>query len=539
MIPFYLSEKASAVVINPTAFFPSAPPSGGRPFTYKGATLLAYPHTLDSAILLRGAGVNVPSPIRLRYQFPLVEGRHRPRSHQVDTAEFFTLNPRCYCLNEIGTGKTYSALWAADYLLSLGKIRRVFILSPLSTLDPVWEESIFNTFRHRSVQVLHAAADVRRKRFAKDADFYVINHDGLDILTDCTYDHRGRMLTATLPRSDIDLFIIDELAVYRHANTERWVTLDRVLRQLPNAWVWGMTGTPRPNDSSDVYGQAKLIRPDSVPRYFNAFKQRVMRQVTQFKWEDRPEANDIVAEILQPSIRVTRDEAYDLPPTTYSTREVEMTAEQTRHYKELFNELVTTFKSGEKITAVNEGVKMSKLLQIACGVVYDRQGGEVALDAGPRQRLVKELIEEAGQKVIVFVPFRAVLVELYKYLTRHGISCAMVHGEVSKGERDRIFGDFQRKKEPRVLVADAGCMSHGLTLTEASTIVWYGPENSNDTYVQANGRITREGQKNNTHIIHIASTTLERKRYKVLEERGNMQGILLDMLKEAARGRTR
>jgi SNF2 family DNA or RNA helicase len=225
-----------------------------------------------------------------------------------------------------------------------------------------------------------------------------------------------------------------------------------------------------------------------------------------------------------------RDECFDLPPCTYSTREVEMTAEQAKHYKEIAKELYTEIRGG-KITAANEGVKMGKLLQIACGVVLDKEGKERMVDSAPRTAAVKEIIEQAGQKVIVFVPYTAPLKHLYEELSKT-MKCAMVYGGVSKNQRSTIFTEFQKRDDLRVLVADAGCMAHGLTLTEANTVIWYGPEHSNDIYTQANGRITRPGQKHNQFIIHIEGSELERRIYKRLETRGSTQGLLLQMAAE-------
>jgi SNF2 family DNA or RNA helicase len=112
------------------------------------------------------------------------------------------------------------------------------------------------------------------------------------------------------------------------------------------------------------------------------------------------------------------------------------------------------------------------------------------------------------------------------------MKCAMVYGGVSKNQRSTIFTEFQKRDDLRVLVADAGCMAHGLTLTEANTVIWYGPEHSNDIYTQANGRITRPGQKHNQFIIHIEGSELERRIYKRLETRGSTQGLLLQMAAE-------
>ena len=177
-------------------------------------------------------------------------------------------------------------------------------------------------------------------------------------------------------------------------------------------------------------------------------------------------------------------------------------------------------------------VKAGKLIQCACGVVYDNEGKPREVNAKPRIDAVREIIAQTEHKVIVFVPFRAPLEMLYRELTKAGLTCAVVHGGVSKGKRDTIFAEFQMMHDPRVLLADAGTMAHGLTLTEAATVVWYGPEWSNNIYTQANGRITRAGQKNNQHIIHITGTSIENRIYAKLEERGIMQGLLLDMVQK-------
>jgi len=108
----------------------------------------------------------------------------------------------------------------------------------------------------------------------------------------------------------------------------------------------------------------------------------------------------------------------------------------------------------------------------------------------------------------------------------------VVHGETSKSARDTIFGNFQKTPDPHVLVANAAAMSHGLTLTEATTIVWYAPVHSNEVYEQACARVRRPGQTKTTVIVHISGTDVERRVYKRLKEKQSMQGVLLDMVRE-------
>ena len=151
--------------------------------------------------------------------------------------------------------------------------------------------------------------------------------------------------------------------------------------------------------------------------------------------------------------------------------------------------------------AVNEAVKTMKLVQIAVGGVYDADGNTITIPPKARVQALLEVIEEAASKVIVFVPFKSALRSLHEQVSKH-YTAEMIYGEVSKPDRDRILGDFQHGTDPQVLIAQPAAMSHGLTLTAASVIVWFAPITSAETYEQANARITRPGQKLNRDQRH-------------------------------------
>jgi SNF2 family DNA or RNA helicase len=75
-------------------------------------------------------------------------------------------------------------------------------------------------------------------------------------------------------------------------------------------------------------------------------------------------------------------------------------------------------------------------------------------------------------------------------------------------------------------------MAHGLTLTSASTIIWYGPINSNEVYTQANVRIERIGKKQVSNVVHIEATDLEHRIYERLKNKQKLQGLLLDLIQQ-------
>ena len=509
-------EKAKALALklnNPNRVLDSIPTA--KPYEVRGIPIVVTPHRLDEVKVLRNLGIKAPSPILHYYDWP---GRFKPFDHQRETAAFLTLHQRGLVLNEIGTGKTQSALWAADYLIKTKKVRKVLILSPLSTLERVWGDGIFTGLVHRNFAVLHGTAERRLKLLKTDVDFYIINHDGFPIIA----PHCHEMF---------DLVIVDEAAVLRNPSTRRYKLFKRWIDVNPQTRLWLMTGTPTPNDPTDAWALAKLVGSPFLTKTYTAFREQVMMKIGQWKFIPRPESVEIVKHILQPAVRYTRDECFDLPETIIQTRHVELTAEQKKHYTQMLRHFVTEAKAEGTITAVNEAVKIQKLVQIACGVAYGDDGQNIEIDCAPRINLVKEVIEEAGEKVILFVPLTGTLHMLEKELSKHW-SVAVVNGEVSSTQRNKIFHDFQNSKDPHVLVAHPGTMAHGLTLTTASTIIWYGPINSNESYVQANGRIERIGKKRVSNVIHIEATDLEHKMYERLRNKQKLQGLLLDLIQQ-------
>jgi len=474
-------EQAKALALrlnNPERVLATIPTA--KQLDYQGANLVVAPHRTDEVTVLRNLGFDVPAPIEHYYSWP---GRFTPYAHQRETSAFLTTNRRGLVLNDIGTGKTQSALWAADYMLTSGEINKVLIVSPLSTLERVWGDSIFLGFPNRKFEILHGTAERRRKLLKKKADFYIINHDGLGIITE--------------ELDDIDLVIIDEAAVYRNPRTKRYKTLKKWIDKHPDTRMWMMTGTPTPNAPTDAWALAKLIDSPNLSQTYTGFRDATMIKISQFKWVPRDDATDTTKHILQPSVRFKRDDCFDLPETVVQERQVPLTPEQNKHYKNMLDQFLTEFTATSDddgvMSAANEAVRMSKLLQISCGVAYSDEKTSMEIDCAPRLNLVKEIVEEAGEKCIVFAPFVSTLAMLERELSKHW-TVGVVNGSVSSNKRNVIFQNFQEARDPHILIAHPATMAHGLTLTSASTIIWYGPTTSNETYVQANGRIERIGK---------------------------------------------
>jgi SNF2 family DNA or RNA helicase len=473
---------------------------------------------LNEARVLRNLGVkDVPSPITVRYDWP---GRYRPFKHQVDTASFLTMNRRAFCLNEPGTGKTLSALWAADYLMKRGEVRRVLILCPLSIMQSAWMRDIGNSVIHRTAVVCHHSKASRRIEMVQgDYEFVITNYDGLNLIADEVVSD-GRF----------DLVIVDEANAYKNVATQRWKSLNKIIS--PNTMLWMMTGTPSAQSPLDAYGLAKLVNPSAVPRFFTAWRDKVMSKITMFKWAPKPTAHDAVFNALQPAIRFTKAECLDLPPVVTVTREVPLTAQQTKYYKILKDRMLVE-AAGETITAVNAAAGMNKLLQISAGAAYSDTKEVIEFDCKPRLSVLMEVLQETDRKVIVFAPYRHSIDTIATHLSAQGIVAEQIHGDVSATKRAQIFKRFQETPDPQVLVIQPQSASHGVTLTAADTVVFWGPVMSVETYLQCCARADRVGQDSSkVLVVHIQGSEVERRLFERLKDRVADHSMLVDLYKE-------
>ena len=323
--------------------------------------------------------------------------------------------------------------------------------------------------------------------------------------------------------------IVDAATHYKNAQTTRWKTLNKLINE--DTWLWMMTGTPAAQAPTDAYGLAKMVNPRSVPRFFGSFKDQVMHRVSQFTWRPKPDATEVVFKALQPAVRFTKEECLDLPPMVYVKREVELTRQQKKYYKQLKDKLVMEI-TGAEVTAMNAAVSLNKLLQISAGAVYTDDGSTLEFDIKHRYKVLREVIDESSQKILVFVPFKHVIDILTDKLRSEGITTEVIRGDVSAPQRTQIFRTFQTTPNPRVLVIHPQAAAHGVTLTAANTVVWWGPTSSLETYEQANARVHRSGQVHKSTVVQLQGSAAEKHVYRLLDKRINVHTKLIDLYNE-------
>ena len=456
----------------------------------------------------------IPSPMQRDYTWP---GFYTPFAHQRDTAYFLSIRQRAFCFNEAGTGKTSAAVWASDYLMNQGIIKKVLIICPLSIMYSAWQADIMKTAIHRTCGVAHGSSTKRKKILDENFDFTIINYDGTTVILE------------ELQKAKFDLIIVDEANAYKGPNTKRWKTLAKLIE--PTTWLWLMTGTPAAQSPVDAFGLAKLVSPARVPKFSTAWRDRVMVQVTKFKWVPKHIATDEVFRALQPAIRYTKKECLDLPEVVYQTRDVPLTPQVAKYYAALKKQLLIE-AAGEQISAVNAAASLNKLLQISAGAVYTDKHDVVQFDIAPRLNALKEVLEETTNKVVVFVPFLHAIDIVGEFLTKEGVTNEVIKGSVSARDRSDIINRFQTSPDPRVLIIQPQSAAHGITLTAADTVVFWSPVMSVETYLQCIARIERVGQVNKMSVVHLRGSEVEKKIYDMLQGKVDSHQKLVDLYKQ-------
>jgi SNF2 family DNA or RNA helicase len=475
----------------------------------KGHPVTIVRHDLGTYEQLREHGLMLPSPL-VHYHWP---GRFTPRAHQYATAEHFVHNRKCFCLNGLGTGKTLSAVWASDYLIQEAAVRRVLVVAPLSICEHVWERELFQTLMHRRAAVLKGDRQ-KKRRLAADTrlDYLIVNPESLEIIED------------SLP--EVDLVIVDEFTKFKNAKAKRWKALKRITQ---NTRLWLMSGTPAPQSPMDAYGPLKLVNPK--PPSYSQWRDMTMVQMSKFRWVPREGAEDTIAQALQPSVRYKREDCYDMPDVQEVYMDVDLSREQEQAIERFRQEAAAEIDE-TTIDAANAAAVLSKVLQVMSGTIYgeDAEGNRQIhhIKADPLFEAVEEVVEQADTPVLVFVPFRAAADAIYAHLDKAGYAAGKITGGTSHG-RAELFDQVQAGTLD-ALVAVAGTMSHGLTLTGSRYVLWALPPHSYEEYEQANGRVVRDGQKNDVVIYHLVQNRLAKDLITRLKSKAQLQEAVLNLI---------
>jgi SNF2 family DNA or RNA helicase len=424
-------------------------------------------------------------------------------------------------LMEMGCGKTLTTIGIIGRLSAEGKVRKVLIVSPLSIVS-VWRDELekfagFEYTTHILQGSLAKKAAALKQLAAKTLQIVIVNYESAWRLEE--------QLTAYAS----DMIVADEAHKLKTHNTKQSKAMHRLGMKATYRLL--LTGTVITNKAIDVFSQYKFINPAIFGQSFYSFRNRYFNMVgyggytpvLKFEME-----SELMEKLHSIAYRTTKTECLDLPDTTDSIRYVELEPSAQSLYRDLVKDSYTQLAQGG-VTATNILTRLLRLSQLTGGFLSDDDRTTNAVSKAKLDTLA-DILEEAmneEQKVVVIARFIPEIRAIEKLLAKKQIKYSLICGGVN--DRDVQVSAFQNDAEVRVFVGQIATAGLGITLTAASTMVFYSLDYSMSNFEQTKARIHRVGQKRNcTYLYLIAKNTVDEKVLQALRSKADLAKTLVD-----------
>jgi len=430
-------------------------------------------------------------------------------------------------LLDMGLGKTVSTATAIVEMLDRMEISKPLIIAPKRVAEHTWPKELakWDHTKHLKVSVIIGTEKQRIKALRAKADVYTINRENIPWL-----------VAYVGMKFDFDMVVIDESSSFKNANSKRFKALKKV-RPLIHRLVL-LTGTPSPNGLLDLWPQLYLA--DKGERlgktigeyrkeYFNPgqSKGHVVYEYNLKSSSNELIGKDIYSEAIYDRISdicvsMKAKDWLDLPPVIERIIEIDMPSKIRKVYDEFERDAVMEFMS-EEITAVNAAALTGKLLQFANGAVYTEAKNFVEIH-DLKIKALEEILEEAnGNPLLVFYNFK------------HDVERIKTKLKAFKPHLLGNSSDIDRWNAGEIpfLLAHPQSAGHGLNMQDGGNLLaWFGLPWSLESYLQANARLARQGQKKSVIISKIKiKGTIDEDVIKALEKKETGQEALMQALK--------
>ena len=425
-------------------------------------------------------------------------------------------------LMEMGTGKSLTAIAITGALSQAGRIRRVLIVAPLSILG-VWEEEFqkFAAFPYALAVLSGSSAkklDTLRHMTGTALQVVVVNYESAWRLE--------KALTAWHP----DLIIADEGHKIKTHNIAASKAMHRMGAKASYRLL--LTGTVITNKAIDVFSQYKFLNPAIYGNSFYAFRNRYFDMVGYGNHTPvlkKSMEGDLTEKLHSISYRATKAECLDLPETTDVIRQIELESAALRIYRGLVKESYAELAGGE-VTATNILTRLLRLSQLTGGFLGNDETAAVEQVSAAKLSALEDILDGAvaeGKKLVIIARFLPEIRAICKLLEKRGLGYSCITGEVKN--RDEQVARFQKEPEVMAFVGQIATAGLGITLTAASTMVFYSLDYSMSNFEQTKARIHRVGQRMPcTYLYLVARGTVDEKVLAALESKADLARTLVD-----------
>jgi len=433
---------------------------------------------------------------------------------------------------EMGTGKSKVLIDSIAYLGNTQQIDFALIIAPKGVyrnwINKEIPEHFPNDIRH-SVCAWQANQTKSYKDEAKA--FFFSQEPGVKIFimnVEAFSSAKGKAAGEWMAEKfgRFGLIAIDESTTIKNHKAKRTKSLLKIAAKFKYRRL--LTGSPVTKSPMDLFAQFQFLNPmilgfDSYYAFQGRYAIMQKRNMGAHSFQQilgYRNLEELTGKIDPFTFRVLKKDCLDLPDKTYTVRNVGLTMEQIRMYKDLQKEAMTLLENGELVSAPQVITQMLRIQQLLSGHLKTDEGEMIEI---PTQRLsaMMECIEEVSGKIIIWSRFRYDIVHIQRELAKvYGKdSVVSYYGDTSDQDRQIAIDRFQNGNA-RFFVANPATAGYGLTLTEANTVIYYANDFNLETRIQSEDRCHRIGQKNPvTYIDLIAEGTIDEKIVKALRDK--------------------
>ena len=469
------------------------------------------------------------------------EFKTQPFDHQLSTLERCWSSDYYALFMEMGTGKSKVAIDNMAVLYEAGKIKSALIVAPKGVYDNWIRAEIPTHMPDRTNTQIVRWTPAKTAKFAEELNEIISEaFEGLKIFVmnvEALSTPRGFEAAESFLKSNPDnMFIIDESTTIKNRKAARTKSVVGLSKLSPYRRI--LTGSPITQSPMDLFSQCLFLDPGALGfKSYYAFQNRYAKmqrrnmgarsfnQITGYQRLD-----ELTKKLDYFSTRILKEECLDLPPKTYIRRDVELTPEQARLYKQMKTMALAQLETGDLSTTANVLTQIMRLQQICCGF-FQPDDGTIQSIKNNRLPELLDIVEEVSGKTIIWATYthdiNTITEELQKKYGPRAV--AKYNGDTPQDERQGIVERFQDKNDPlRFFVGQPRTGGYGITLTAAGTVIYFSNSYDLEIRLQSEDRAHRIGQKNRvTYIDLVSPKTIDEKILGALRDKIDIAGEVL------------
>jgi len=461
----------------------------------------------------------------------------KPYAHQLTALEK-SWNKESYAyFMEMGTGKTKVLIDNMAMLYDKGKIDGALIIAPKGVIGTWYNQEIPTHLPDHieNVSVLWQANITKGQQ--EKLNELLKSSDKLHILimnVEALSTSKGTDFAASFLRTHNTIMAIDESTTIKNSAAKRTKNILKLAPQSKYRRI--MTGSPITKNPLDLYSQCEFLSSWLLDfASFYAFRNRYaemktihaqgrsIQVVNFFK-----NIGELSEKLKGFSYRVLKEDCLDLPDKIYVKRNVTLTEEQSKLYKQM-KTMALAILNGKQTTTVTVLTQLMRLHQITCGHFTADDGSTQNIKSNRINELMN-VLEEVEGKAIIWANYQKDMFEIKKAIEKEYGEGSVVdyYGLTPQENRQPNIKRFQEDPECRFFVGTPQTGGYGITLTQANTVVYYSNGYDLEKRLQSEDRAHRIGQKKSvTYVDLMADDTVDEKIVKALRKKINIASEVL------------